>query len=73
MIEKLEQFFSRRKRESGSIILEEAKRRLKSYNWEGPFLVAKKINDVVYCIQRTARHKKKVVHADRLAPFLERI
>ena len=42
-------------------------------NWEGPYLVVKKFNDVVYCIQRTARHRKKVVHADRLAPFLERI
>jgi len=40
-------------------------------NWEGLYSVVKKFNDVVYCIQRTLRHKKKVVHADRLAPFLE--
>ena len=41
-------------------------------NWEGPFQVVRKLNDVVYCIQRTPRHRKKVVHADRLAPFSER-
>jgi len=41
-------------------------------NWEGPYSVVKKFNDVVYCVQRIPRHKKKVVHADRLAPFLER-
>ena len=42
-------------------------------NWEGPYSIVKKFNDVVYCIQRTVRHRKKVVHADRLAPFIERI
>ncbi|KMQ86489.1 krab-a domain-containing protein [Lasius niger] len=41
-------------------------------NWEGPFSILKKFNDVVYCIQKTPRHRKKVVHADRLAPFIER-
>lgn len=41
-------------------------------NWEGPFFVLKKFNDVVYCIQKTPRHRKKVVHADRLAPFIDR-
>jgi len=39
-------------------------------NWDGPFIVIKKLSDVVYCIQRTPRHRKKVVHADRLAPFV---
>lgn len=41
-------------------------------NWEGPYSMVKKFNDVVFCIQKTSKHKKKVVHADRLAPFLER-
>jgi len=41
-------------------------------NWDGPFTVIKKLSDVVYCIQRTPRHRKKVVHADRLAPFVVR-
>ncbi|GAB1869457.1 RNA-directed DNA polymerase [Camponotus japonicus] len=41
-------------------------------NWEGPYFIVKKFNDVIYCIQKTPRHRKKVVHADRLAPFLER-
>ncbi|XP_020297845.1 uncharacterized protein LOC109862260 [Pseudomyrmex gracilis] len=42
-------------------------------NWEGPFLVVKKLSDVVYCIRRSNRHKCKVVHADRLALFCERL
>jgi len=41
-------------------------------NWEGPFTVIKKLSDVVYCIQKTLRHRKKVVHSDRLALFVER-
>lgn len=41
-------------------------------NWEGPFVVVKKINDVVYCVQKTPRHRKKVVHADRLATYVDR-
>ncbi|KMQ86314.1 integrase core domain protein [Lasius niger] len=41
-------------------------------NWEGPFLIVRKLRDVVYCIQRSSRHKKKIVHADRLASFSER-
>lgn len=41
-------------------------------NWEGPFEIVKKLSDVVYCIQKSVRHKKKIVHADRLAPFSER-
>ncbi|EFN65849.1 Transposon Ty3-I Gag-Pol polyprotein, partial [Camponotus floridanus] len=41
-------------------------------NWEGPFVVVKKLNDVVFCIQKSVKHKKKIVHADRLAPFSER-
>jgi len=41
-------------------------------NWDGPFTVIKRLSDVVYGIQRSPRHRKKVVHADRLAPFVER-
>lgn len=41
-------------------------------NWEGPFMIIKKLSDVVFCIQKSARHKKKIIHSDRLAPFFER-
>lgn len=38
-------------------------------NWEGPYTVIKRINDVVYRIQKTPKTKMKVVHLDRLAPY----
>lgn len=38
-------------------------------NWEGPYVVLKCLNDVVYRIQRNPRAKAKVVHADRLLPY----
>jgi len=41
-------------------------------NWEGPYEIVKKINDVVYCIRKSSRHKNKVVHSDRLASYCER-
>jgi hypothetical protein len=41
-------------------------------DWEGPYLIIKKMSDVVFCIQKTPKHRKKIVHADRLAPFLKR-
>jgi len=41
-------------------------------NWEGPFSIIKKLSDIVYCIQKTLRHRRKVVHSDRLALFVER-
>jgi len=41
-------------------------------NWEGPFRIVKKLSDVTFRIQKSARHKLKVVHADGLAPFEER-
>lgn len=34
--------------------------------WTGPYVVLKKINDVVYKIQQGVRFKSKVVHHDRL-------
>ncbi|XP_067637321.1 uncharacterized protein [Eurosta solidaginis] len=43
-------------------------------NWEGPYKVVKRINDVVYRIQTTTkpRTKMKVVHLERLAAFRSR-
>jgi len=41
-------------------------------NWEGPYEVVRRLNDVVYCIHKSNRHKNKIVHLDRLAPFYER-
>ncbi|KMQ92146.1 integrase core domain protein [Lasius niger] len=41
-------------------------------NWEGLFLIVRKLSDIVNCIQKSSRHKKKVVHADRLASSSER-
>jgi hypothetical protein len=41
-------------------------------SWEGPFEIVERINDVVYCIRKSPRHKNKVVHLDRLASFQER-
>ena len=40
--------------------------------WEGPWVVVKKLGEVVYCIRKPFSKKNKIVHADRLAPFLER-
>lgn len=41
-------------------------------NWENLYEIVKKISDVVYYIQKSQKHKKKIVHADRLANFHER-
>ena len=38
-------------------------------NWEEPYTVKKRINDVVYRIQQEAQRKFKVVHLDRLAQY----
>ncbi|POS82547.1 hypothetical protein EPUL_004988, partial [Erysiphe pulchra] len=38
-------------------------------DWEGPYKVIKRINDVVYRIQRLPRGKKRVVHVNRLAKY----
>ncbi|GBM89265.1 hypothetical protein AVEN_180416-1 [Araneus ventricosus] len=37
-------------------------------NWAGPYTVAKKLNDVVYRVQRSPNDKPKVSHINRLAP-----
>lgn len=41
-------------------------------NWEGPYEVIRKLNDVVFCIRRSPRHRNKNVHLDRLATYFER-
>ena len=41
-------------------------------NWEGPFRIVKKLSEVVFKIRKSDRHRCKVVHADRLAPFIGR-
>ncbi|KAJ8948299.1 hypothetical protein NQ318_020786 [Aromia moschata] len=38
-------------------------------NWEGPYTIIKKINDLVYRIQLSLRSKPKVVHLERLARY----
>jgi hypothetical protein len=38
--------------------------------WEGPYKVITRIDDVVYRIQWHPRSRMKVVHLDRLAPYL---
>ncbi|KAJ8947306.1 hypothetical protein NQ318_004558 [Aromia moschata] len=38
-------------------------------NWEGPYTIIKKINDLVYRIQLSTRSKPKVVHLERLARY----
>ncbi|GBM66799.1 Transposon Ty3-I Gag-Pol polyprotein [Araneus ventricosus] len=38
-------------------------------NWEGPYTVVKKLNDVVYRVQRSPSAKPKVIHINRLAPY----
>ncbi|GBM87336.1 hypothetical protein AVEN_133987-1 [Araneus ventricosus] len=38
-------------------------------NWEGPYTVVKKLNDIVYRVQRSPNAKPKVIHINRLAPY----
>ncbi|KAJ8934752.1 hypothetical protein NQ318_004602 [Aromia moschata] len=38
-------------------------------NWEGPYTIIKKINDLVYRIQLSPRSKPNVVHLERLAKY----
>ncbi|KAL1464034.1 hypothetical protein WDU94_003718 [Cyamophila willieti] len=40
-------------------------------NWEGPYKVITRLNDVLYRIRKGNRGKFKVVHLDRLAPYLD--
>ncbi|GBM30912.1 hypothetical protein AVEN_9796-1 [Araneus ventricosus] len=38
-------------------------------NWEEPYTVVKKLNDVVYRVQRSPNAKPKVIHINQLAPY----
>ena len=38
-------------------------------NWDGPYTVLKRLNDVVVRIRKSPSSKPKVVHYDRLAPY----
>ncbi|GFW73493.1 integrase core domain protein [Trichonephila clavipes] len=38
-------------------------------NWEGPYTVLKRLNDVVVWIQKSPHSKPKVIHYKRLAPY----
>ncbi|KAL9967721.1 hypothetical protein ACROYT_G026010 [Oculina patagonica] len=40
------------------------------FPWEGPYLVVTVLSDVTYRIQKSRRAKPKVIHADRLKPYL---
>ena len=37
--------------------------------WEGPYLVVKRLSDVVYRIQRSKGARPRVIHVDRLKPY----
>ena len=37
--------------------------------WEGPYVVLKRISDVVYRIQKTPQSKPRVIHHNRLCPY----
>ena len=39
-------------------------------NWEGPYVVIQKLNDVICRIQKGPKCRPKVVHQDRLKPYL---
>ncbi|GBM09383.1 Retrovirus-related Pol polyprotein from transposon 412 [Araneus ventricosus] len=38
-------------------------------NWEGPYTVVNKLNDVVYRVQRSPNAKPKFIHINRPAPY----
>ncbi|GBN25177.1 hypothetical protein AVEN_164512-1, partial [Araneus ventricosus] len=38
-------------------------------NWERPYTVVKKLNDVVYRVQMSPNAKPKVIYINRLAPY----
>lgn len=39
-------------------------------NWKGPYVVTKKFSNILYQIQRGPRGKPKLVHYDKLKPYL---
>ncbi|GBN70610.1 hypothetical protein AVEN_61475-1 [Araneus ventricosus] len=38
-------------------------------NWEGPYTIVKKLNNVIYRVQRSPNAKPKVIHINRLTPY----
>jgi hypothetical protein len=40
-------------------------------NWQGPFLIKKKLSPLNYVIQRSVRSKERTVHIDKLRLFLD--
>ncbi|GBO31697.1 hypothetical protein AVEN_36944-1 [Araneus ventricosus] len=38
-------------------------------NWEGPYTIVKKLNDVIYRVQRSPNVKPRVIHINRLTPY----
>jgi hypothetical protein len=39
-------------------------------NWSGPYVISKKINDVLYRVKRSPRHKGDVIHHNRLKLYV---
>ena len=39
------------------------------HNWDGPYTIIKRLNDVVVRIRKSPTAKPRVVHIDRVAPF----
>lgn len=37
--------------------------------WKGPFKVIEKINDILYAVQQSPRHKTRLVHHDKLKKY----
>ena len=38
--------------------------------WTGPYVILKKINDVIFKIQKNPKSNAKIVHHDRLMKYL---
>jgi len=72
MIKEPDKSISKKGRRFDCIIFGEKKERtsklLLQSNWEGPYCVVKKLNDVVFA----SRTNIKIVHSDKLAPYAER-
>lgn len=46
----------------------------KSQNsWEGPYRIVKKLSEIVFRIRKSAIHKCKIIHSNRLASFIGRL
>ena len=47
-------------------------KKLSPNQWSGPFIIARRLSDLLYEIQPRDENKKKVVHYNRLKPYRER-